>query len=48
MKAQHRPTADEIDYLHSNQGTPERKRRTKRASVRKDRRSARQSNYAND
>jgi hypothetical protein len=42
MRAQHSATADEIDYLHGSQGTPERRRRTKRASVRKDRRNARQ------
>lgn len=41
MRAQHPTTADETDYLTHDQGTPERKRRTKRASVRRDRRAAR-------
>jgi hypothetical protein len=41
MRAQHLTTADELDYLHGGHGTPDRKRRTKRASARRDRRSTR-------
>ena len=41
MRAQHRTTADEIDIIIHRQGTPKRRRTIKRASTRRDRRTAR-------
>ncbi len=41
MRAQHPTTADEIDIIAARQGSPKIRRTIKRASARRDRRTAR-------
>ena len=41
MRAQHPATADEIDIIIHRKGNPKRRRTIKRASARRDRRTAR-------